>query len=75
MNGVTGYRCDMMKDFRKALTLVDDLDRTVIRKYAERYLMENIKWEYQRWFDEIYSLYEAIQSGDKKKLKNIWFAK
>ena len=74
-NGVTGYRCDMMKDFIKALSLVDSLDRTVIRKYAERYLMENIKWEYQRWFDEIYTLYEAVKSGDKKKIKNIWFAK
>lgn len=74
LNGVTGYRCDMMKDFKKALTLVDSLDRMVIRRHAERYLMENIKWEYQKWFDNLYDFYTGMMSGKRSIQKNIWFA-
>lgn len=74
LNGVTGYRCDMMRDFRRALTLVDSLDRMVIRKHAERYLMENIKWEYQKWFDDLYDFYLGMMSGKRSIQKNIWFA-
>lgn len=75
INGVTGYRCDVMRDFRKGLTLVDNLDRLSIRKHAERYLMENIKWEYQKWFDELHELYWMIVNKPKSVSKNVWFAK
>lgn len=75
VNGVTGYRCDMFRDFTKALSLVDDLDRTVIRKHAERYLMNNMRWEYQKWFDDIYDLYLSVATKDKKIIKNAWFTK
>lgn len=75
VNGVTGFRCDLFRDFTKALSMVDNLDRMAIRKHAERYLMGNIKWEYQKWFDDLYDLYLGVISGDRKIQKNIWFAK
>lgn len=75
INGVTGYRCDLFRDFTKALTMVDGLDRMAIRKHAERYLMNNLKWEYQKWFDDIYDLYLAVATKNKKIIKNVWFAK
>jgi glycosyltransferase involved in cell wall biosynthesis len=75
LNGVTGYRCDLFRDFVNGLTQVDNLDRMVIRKHAERYLMDNIKWEYQKWFDELYHFYLGVDSKDSKIQENIWFEK
>lgn len=75
INGVTGFRCDMFRDFTKALSMVDSLDRMAIRKHAERYLMNNVKWEYNKWFDDIYDLYLAVATKDRKIIKNAWFTK
>ncbi len=75
INGLTGYRCDLFRDFVNALNKVDDLDRMAIRKHAERYLMDNIKWEYQKWFDELYQFHLGVKTGNKEKQQNIWFEK
>ena len=57
VDGVTGYRCNTLDDFVEAARNVDKLEPRVIREHAERYLMKNVKWEYQRWFNDIYQLY------------------
>ena len=75
INGVTGYTCDLFRDFIRALDKVDGLDRMIIRKHAERYLMDNVKWEFQKWFDELYQFYLGVNTGDKKTQENIWFEK
>jgi len=59
VHGVTGYRCDVFRDFVHAARDVSQLDPHVIRKHAERYLMENVKWEYQKWFDDMYERYRS----------------
>jgi len=57
VHGVTGFCCDTLQDFVNAAKSVDSLDPKVIRKHAERYLMDNVKWEYEKWFKDLYQLY------------------
>lgn len=57
VDGVHGFKCSTMDDFVWATNNVHKLNREVVRKNGERYLMENIQWQYQRWFDRLYQLY------------------
>jgi glycosyltransferase involved in cell wall biosynthesis len=57
VHGVTGFRCHTMADFVEAARNIGKLKPKVIRKHAERYLMSNVKWEFQKWFDDLYQLY------------------
>ena len=41
-----------MKKFKKS-------DYKRIRRRAERYLMDNVKYEYQKWFDDLAQLYRS----------------
>lgn len=70
INGVTGYRCNSFRQFVEAAKNVDKLDPYSIRKHAEQFLTDNVKWQYQEWFEEIYKVYEI--SIGKRKLD--WFA-
>ena len=56
-HGKTGYICHTNAEFIEKAKLVDKLNPKKIRKHAERYLMDNVKKEYQAWFDQLYSLY------------------
>lgn len=64
--GLTGYRCDTLQDFVDAARSVDNLNPHTIRQHAERYLMKNVKWEFQKWFDDLYHLYESARDNTKK---------
>ncbi len=72
IDGVTGFRCDTYQDFLEATQKVDSLDPKAIRKHAEKYLMENIRWEFQKWFDDLYHFYEAVKEGDTEAWYRIW---
>lgn len=65
IQGVTGFRCDTFQDYVDAVSKVDALDPKVIRKHSERYFMDNVKWEYQKWFDELIEGYSRVKSGIK----------
>lgn len=62
----TGFRCDMLQDFVDAARKVGDLDPYVIRAHAERYLMDNVKWEFEKWFSDLYALFESAHDSTKK---------
>lgn len=64
--GETGFTCDTFRDFVEAAKQIDKLDPKVIRKHAERYLMDNVRWEFQKWFDDIYDLIEATRNGQQE---------
>lgn len=66
VNGVTGFRCDTLQDFVDAARDVDRLDPHAIRNHAERYLMDNVKWEFQKWFDDLHQLYLSAQDSNVK---------
>jgi glycosyltransferase involved in cell wall biosynthesis len=57
VNGRNGFRCDVLDDFVRAARDVGKLDPYLIRKYGERFLMDNVKWEYQKWFDDLYQVF------------------
>lgn len=66
INEVTGFRCHVLKDFIEAAKWAKDLDPFVIRKHAERYLMNNVKWEFQKWFDDLFQLYLSTTDNQIK---------
>lgn len=59
-NGLDGYRCNTLQDFVNATQKVKKLDRKIVRKRAERFLMDNVKQEYQKLFDDMYQVYKSI---------------
>jgi glycosyltransferase involved in cell wall biosynthesis len=66
VHGETGFLCNTLQDFVDAARNADKLDPGIIRKHAERYLMSNVKWEFQRWFQDLYALYESAVDPSKK---------
>ena len=66
VQGVTGFRCDTLQDFVDAVNNVDQLDPWYIRKYAKRYLMDNVKWEFEKWFRDLYQLYLSSKDSNVK---------
>jgi glycosyltransferase involved in cell wall biosynthesis len=65
-NGETGFLCNTLNDFVRASKLASLLDPVTIREHAERYLMKNVMWEYQVWFDDLYQWYlSATVEGAK----------
>lgn len=66
INGVTGFRCHTLQDFINAAKSVGTLVPEIIRKHAERYLMDNVKYEFQKWFDDLYQLFLSSQDKDVK---------
>jgi glycosyltransferase involved in cell wall biosynthesis len=61
--GVTGYRCDMFKDFKKAVEDIDKIKPMDCRKHAEPYLMQNVAPLYSKWFNDLQELYEGVRDG------------
>jgi len=66
VQGVTGFRCDTLQDFVDAVNNVDQLDPWYIRKYAKRYLMDNVKWEFEKWFRALHQLYLSSKDSNVK---------
>jgi glycosyltransferase involved in cell wall biosynthesis len=54
-HGVTGFICDTNDEFVEYAKRVGELNPTDIRKHAERYSMDVVKFEYQKWFELLYS--------------------
>ena len=59
LHGITGFRCNTLQDFVEAARNVDKLDPWIIRERAERFLTTNVRWEFQKWFDDLFALYES----------------
>lgn len=58
INGVTGYRCRMLKEFLDAVDDVAALDRAAIRRYAvDRYSLATGAQMYSTYLDRVHTLY------------------
>lgn len=66
LNGKVGFRCNTLSDFVKAGILARKTKPREIRKYAERFSMENVWKDYQVWFDQLYQVYESTVDPAKK---------
>ena len=65
-NGLDGYKCDTLDDFVWAAKQCKNIDHTLVRKRAKRYLMDYVKWEYEKWFSDLSAVYESTLSPDIK---------
>lgn len=70
INGVNGYRCNTMDDFIYAAEAVRKLKPNIVRESGERYLSYNVKWDFQKWFDDLYQLY--LSSLDNKTPRTVF---
>ena len=64
--GICGFHCNTLDDFVWAAQHASELNPRVIRAWAERYLMDNVKWEFQRWFEDLHHLWESSVDDNKK---------
>lgn len=62
----TGYLCNTLDDFVGAVHDAPLLSPARIREHAERYLTTNVRWEFQRWFNDLYQLYLSAHNPGKK---------
>jgi glycosyltransferase involved in cell wall biosynthesis len=53
----SGVVCNTMQDFVNAATIVEDLDAAACRVRGMRYDLHTVKYEYQRWFDDLSGLW------------------
>lgn len=65
-NGKVGFRCNTLDDFVKAGKAALKVDPAYIRKYGERFLMDNVAKDYQKWFNDLYNVYESTTDKSKK---------
>lgn len=66
VNGIVGFRCNTLQDFVDAAKIAKNVDHKKVRKYGERFLMDNVKWEFQQWFEDLYKVWESAQDPSKK---------
>ncbi len=57
VDAVTGFKCNTMQDFVDAAKEIDKIDPQACRDRGMRYAMDNVRHEYQRWFDDLSGLW------------------
>lgn len=62
-HGETGYRCHTLPEFMCAIDELGHIDRTVVRKHAEQYLMPNVAPRYEEYFYRVMSLRHTNWDG------------
>jgi len=61
IDGLNGYKCNTLDDFVRAGRDVVKLNPLAIRKTAEKFTLESVSKEYQRWFDDLYRVYKSTK--------------
>ena len=65
LNGKVGFRCNTLDDFVKATLKTKDVDHFFIAEYASKFLMDNVKYQYQKYFEDLYRVYESRDGKSK----------
>ena len=63
--GKVGFRCNTLQDFVDAAIKARDVNHEEVRRYGERFLMDNVKWEYEKWFSDMYAVWESTDGKRK----------
>ena len=66
VNGIVGFRCNTLQDFVDAAIKAKEVNHYEVREYGERFLMDNVKWEFESWFQDLYKVYESAIDHKKK---------
>jgi len=57
LNGIVGFRCNTLDDFVKAAKKAPGVNHSEVRAYGERFLMDSVRLEFQRWFEDLYQVW------------------
>jgi glycosyltransferase involved in cell wall biosynthesis len=71
INNVHGFKCNTLEDFVWAAQNARKLDPKIIRINGEKFLMDNVKLEFQRWFDDLHQVYLSAMNPNIKGWHNI----
>lgn len=71
IDGLSGYRCDTMQDFVDNTKKAMKLDRKKVRKHGEKYLMDNVNEQFEKWWHDLYQVYESTQDSKIKAWNRI----
>lgn len=71
LNGVVGFRCNTLQDFVDAAIKAKDVDRAKVKIYSQRFTMDRVMEDYQKWFDDLYQLYLSTQDEKIKAWHNV----
>lgn len=66
VNGKIGFRCNTLQDFVNAAKNAEHVKPDAVRSFGERFLMENVRFEFQKWFDDLYNVYLSAQKPGVK---------
>lgn len=66
LSKAVGFKCNTLQDFVDAAIKAKSVDHRSVRQYAERFLMDNVKHEFQKWFRDLYNWYESSVDDSKK---------
>ena len=66
IEGVNGYRCDVLQDFVNAVKKVDEIDRNKVREIAEQYTMAEVGKLYQKWFVDLHQQWQSSTDSNIK---------
>lgn len=62
---IVGFRCNTLQDFVDAARKAKYVNRKRVRQHGIHFLMQNVVYEYDKWFSDLYNVYESTIS-DKK---------
>lgn len=66
LNGKIGFRCNTLQDFAEAALAAQHVDTKTVREYGERYDMNRVKLDFNRWFEDLHHVYRsAFFPGEK----------
>lgn len=66
LEGIVGFRCNTLQDFVDAAGRAKFCDPYKVRNYAKRFLMDHVKYEYEKWFSDLYCVWESAVDPTKK---------
>lgn len=66
VNGKIGFRCNTLNDFVQVAKKAKSVDHKAIRKYGERFLMDNVRHEFNKWFSDLYRVYLSAKNPKVK---------
>ena len=66
IDGLNGFKCDTLNDFVEAARTVDQLFPAFVRETAEQFTMKEVGKMYQKWFDDLYGVWESTDEGGGK---------
>jgi glycosyltransferase involved in cell wall biosynthesis len=66
IDGLNGYKCSTLQDFVDATKKIEHLDMESIREYASIFTIDRVKLSYEKWFQDLYNVYESAFDKNKK---------